>query len=108
MMEGGSIKAWAGLLLGLLVGFSLASKFIMPRSREMLKIVLKHRTSGGHCVFDKDERTKNDFSGGLLWQSKDKELVPAVMNVPRPSNFIFIGVMTAQKYLKNRATAAHR
>ncbi|KAJ8252355.1 hypothetical protein COCON_G00216670 [Conger conger] len=105
-MEGSSIKALASLLLGLVVGFSLASKCIMPRSREMHKTV--HRTSGGHCVFDKEERTQKDISGGLLLQPQDKELLTAVNNVPRTSNFIFIGVMTAQKYLKNRATAAHR
>ncbi|XP_064169027.1 chondroitin sulfate synthase 1-like [Anguilla rostrata] len=92
-MESSSMKALASLLLGLVVGFSLASKFIMTRPREMQKTVLKHRTSGG---------------SGLLWTPQDNDFVTALKNSPRPSNFIFIGVMTAQKYLNNRAIAAHR
>ncbi|KAJ8343932.1 hypothetical protein SKAU_G00312610 [Synaphobranchus kaupii] len=72
----------------------------------MQKTILKLWTSGGHCSFHKDSR--KDLGGGLRWQRQDNEFLTAVKNAPSPGNFIFVGVMTAQKYLNNRAVAAHR
>ncbi|KAJ8412745.1 hypothetical protein AAFF_G00116960 [Aldrovandia affinis] len=62
-------------------GFTLASRPILPRATER-----KVASSGGGCR----------LHGGTM------------KAIPRSSSFLFVGVMTAQKYLNNRAVAAYR
>lgn len=103
-MAGTSQKAWFSLLLGLVVGFSLASRLIMPRATLMQRADLKYKTNG--CGFYAGAR--EDSTGVLLWQPQENGSLTAAKPLLGSTHFLFVGVMTAQKYLHTRAVAAHR
>ncbi len=46
-MAGRSRRSWFSVLLGLVVGFTLASRLILPRATELKKAGHKRRASGG-------------------------------------------------------------
>ncbi|XP_042615392.1 chondroitin sulfate synthase 1-like [Cyprinus carpio] len=103
-MAGRSRRSWFSVLLGLVVGFTLASRLILPRATELKKAGHKRRASGG---------TGGCGGAGVMMMMKKEygaALVPSTEKpaVPRSSSFLFVGVMTAQKYLNNRAVAAYR
>ncbi|XP_016307684.1 chondroitin sulfate synthase 1-like [Sinocyclocheilus anshuiensis] len=105
-MAGRSRRSWFSVLLGLVVGFTLASRLILPRATELKKAGHKRRASGGTggC----------GGAGMMMMMMMKKEYGAALMPstekpaVTRSSSFLFVGVMTAQKYLNNRAVAAYR
>lgn len=105
-MAGRSRRSWFSVLLGLVVGFTLASRLILPRATELKKAGHKRRASGGG--------TGGCGGGAGMMMMMKKEYGGALMPgtekpaVPRASSFLFVGVMTAQKYLNNRAVAAYR
>ncbi|XP_050969556.1 chondroitin sulfate synthase 1 [Labeo rohita] len=103
-MAGRSRRSWFSVLLGLVVGFTLASRLILPRATELKKAGHKRRASGGTggCGGGAGMMMMKKEYGGALMPSTEK---PAV---PQSSSFLFVGVMTAQKYLNNRAVAAYR
>uniref|UniRef100_A0A8C9VLI5 Hexosyltransferase n=1 Tax=Scleropages formosus TaxID=113540 RepID=A0A8C9VLI5_SCLFO len=95
-----SRRAWLSVLLGLVLGFTLASRLILPRA-ELRNSGQKRTSSGpGGCGL---------HAGGLRRKSGGGSGMAAT-GVPLPASrkFLFVGVMTAQKYLNNRAVAAHR
>lgn len=104
-MAGRSRRAWFSVLLGLVVGFTLASRLILPKATELKKAGQKRKANSAGC----------GLNSGLIkeyrrvqWPPQDNGL-PATENPgSRSNNFLFVGVMTAQKYLNNRAVAAHR
>ncbi|XP_016428021.1 chondroitin sulfate synthase 1-like [Sinocyclocheilus rhinocerous] len=104
-MAGRSRRSWFSVLLGLVVGFTLASRLILPRATELKKAGHKRRASGG---------TGGCGGAGMMMMMMKKEYGAALMPstekpaVTRSSSFLFVGVMTAQKYLNNRAVAAYR
>ncbi|XP_034757933.2 chondroitin sulfate synthase 1-like [Acipenser ruthenus] len=105
-MAGRSCRAWFSVLLGLVVGFTLASFVILPRATE-LKNAGQKRASTGGCGLQRGLR--RDYSGAQVWQpQQDNSVLSTDKPVPRSKNFLFVGVMTAQKYLDNRVVAAHR
>ncbi|XP_016410708.1 chondroitin sulfate synthase 1-like isoform X1 [Sinocyclocheilus rhinocerous] len=105
-MAGRSRRSWFSVLLGLVVGFTLASRLILPRATELKKAGHKRRASGGG--------TGGCGGGAGMMMMMKKEYGAALMPgaekpaVPRSSSFLFVGVMTAQKYLNSRAVAAYR
>ncbi|XP_059383544.1 chondroitin sulfate synthase 1-like [Carassius carassius] len=104
-MAGRSRRSWFSVLLGLVVGFTLASRLILPRATELKKAGHKRRASGGGtggCGGGAGIMMMKKEYGGALMLGTEK---PAA---PRSSSFLFVGVMTAQKYLNNRAVAAYR
>lgn len=101
-MAGRSRRSWFSVLLGLVVGFTLASRLILPRANELKKAGQKRRASGGTGGCGGGMMMMRKEYGGLHVPSTEK---PAV---PQSSSFLFVGVMTAQKYLNNRAVAAYR
>jgi len=104
-MAGRSRRSWFSVLLGLVVGFTLASRLILPRATELKKAGHKRRASGG---------TGGCGGGGGMMMMMKKEYGGVLMPntekpaVPQSNSFLFVGVMTAQKYLNNRAVAAYR
>lgn len=118
-MAGRSRRAWFSVLLGLVVGFTLASRLILPKASELKKAGQKRKAQspaaaagcgGGGLTGG----LRKEYGGGLLWP-QDNGGAPAAAETeeqqpgaPRSSRFLFVGVMTAQKYLNNRAVAAHR
>lgn len=104
-MAGRSRRAWFSVLLGLVVGFTLASRLILPKATELKKAGQKRKANSAGCGLNsgviKEYR-------GVQWPPQDNGS-PATENPGSRSNdFLFVGVMTAQKYLNNRAVAAHR
>ncbi|XP_068131189.1 chondroitin sulfate synthase 1 [Hyperolius riggenbachi] len=98
-------------VLGLVVGFFLATQVILPRAHEMQRQSRKdnERTGGQNAGCGSQASLKADLHdllqlpfGGSLAPGSDAE------DIPRDNNFLFVGVMTAQKYLQNRAVAAYR
>lgn len=102
-MAGRSRRAWFSVLLGLVVGFTLASRLILPRATELKKAGQKRKASTGGCGIHRGLR--KEYGGGLMWQ--DNGMLATEQPVPK-SNFLFVGVMTAQKYLNSRVVAVHR
>ncbi|KAI7814142.1 chondroitin sulfate synthase 1 precursor [Triplophysa rosa] len=105
-MAGRSRRSWFSVLLGLVVGFTLASRLILPRASELKKAGQKRRASGGAggCgggAMMMMMMMKKEQHGGLLVPATEKP------SVSRSGSFLFVGVMTAQKYLNNRAVAAY-
>lgn len=101
-MAGRNRRAWFGVLLGLILGFALASRFILPKAKELKKAGQKQKAAD--C----------GLNGGLrkeyrvLWSPQDNGSPATEKPGSRSNNFLFVGVMTAQKYLNSRAVAAYR
>ncbi|XP_043099698.1 chondroitin sulfate synthase 1 [Puntigrus tetrazona] len=104
-MAGRSRRSWFSVLLGLVVGFTLASRLILPRATELKKAGHKRRASGGGAG------GCGGGAGVMMMMKKEyggaQTPVTEKPAVPRSSSFLFVGVMTAQKYLNNRAVAAY-
>lgn len=107
-MAARSRRAWFSVLLGLVLGFTLASRLILPKAAELAK------ANPGGCGLG--ER-RAGAGPGAPWSPRDGGS-PAAAETPAAgggpgaarssTNFLFVGVMTAQKYLNSRAVAAHR
>lgn len=106
-MGGRSRRWWLSVLAGLVLGFVLASRLILPRASE--------RAQGGPRRGAGLRGCRGKLAGGLLlrpdapaallWPRRPPRDPPA----PAPAHrFLFVGVMTAQKYLRSRAVAVHR
>ncbi|XP_038851984.1 chondroitin sulfate synthase 1 [Salvelinus namaycush] len=104
-MAGRSRRAWFSVLLGLVVGFTLASRLILPKATELKKSGQKRKANPAGCGLNGGLRREY---GGVLWPPQDNGFSATEKPVPRSNNFLYVGVMTAQKYLNNRAIAAHR
>lgn len=104
-MAGRSRRAWFSVLLGLVVGFTLASRLILPKATELKKAGHKRKANPAGCGLNGGHRTEYN---GVLWPLHDNGSPATEKPGPGSNNFLFVGVMTAQKYLNNRAVAAHR
>lgn len=104
-MAGRGRRAWFSVLLGLIVGFTLASRLILPRATELKKAGHKRRATTAGCGLNRGSR---DSYGGMLWPTEENSSAATEKPSTRSSSFLFVGVMTAQKYLNTRAVAAHR
>lgn len=105
-----SRRAWFSVLLGLVMGFTLASRLILPRATELKKAGQRRSASGGGgCGISGPLR--KEHGGGVRWPAQGSGMLlpaPTEKAVQSSHNFLFVGVMTAQKYLNNRAVAAYR
>ncbi|XP_018618775.2 chondroitin sulfate synthase 1 [Scleropages formosus] len=106
-------RAWFSVLLGLVLGFTLASRLILPRAAELKKAAQKRRASATGCGsahgLSARERGGGGGGGGApRWDAHGSGPPDALHAVHSSNSFLFVGVMTAQKYLRSRAVAAHR
>lgn len=111
-MAARSRRSWFSVLLGLVLGFLLASRLIIPRAAELHRYSrrgFRHALGGlaGGCGAQSGVRSDMNwrdlqapYMGSLEPGSED--------DIPRDKSFLYVGVMTAQKYLQTRAVAAHR
>ncbi|XP_067827755.1 LOW QUALITY PROTEIN: chondroitin sulfate synthase 1 [Heptranchias perlo] len=83
-------RFWLSVLLGLVLGFALASRLILPRAAE----------------FSKGQRRRASAVCGRRGQGAGHP--PPGQAEASDSRFMYVGVMSAQKYLRSRAVAAHR
>lgn len=104
-MAGRSRRAWFSVLLGLVVGFTLASRLILPKATELKKAGQKRKANPAGCGINGGLRKEY---GGVLWPQQVNGSPATEKPGSRSNNFLFVGVMTAQKYLNSRAVAAHR
>lgn len=104
-MAGRGRRAWFSVLLGLVVGFTLASRLILPRATELKKAGHKRRATTAGCGLNHGTR---ESYGGMLWPTEENSSAATEKPAARSNSFLFVGVMTAQKYLHTRAVAAHR
>ncbi|XP_026528851.1 chondroitin sulfate synthase 1 [Notechis scutatus] len=112
-MAGRSRRSWLSVLLGLVLGFTLASRLILPRASELKNVGHRRRASLDGC-----KRRGGGGGGGGLLLLPNRDSRGALLWHPDPAqprgesspakNFLFVGVMTAQKYLETRAVAAYR
>ncbi|XP_061669403.1 chondroitin sulfate synthase 1 isoform X1 [Syngnathoides biaculeatus] len=95
-MAGRSRRAWFSVLVGLVLGFTLASRLILPKAAVLTK------ANAGGCG--------GGSAGGALRPPRDggPPATEATAAAASSGDFLFVGVMTAQKYLNSRAVAAHR
>ncbi|XP_053369750.1 chondroitin sulfate synthase 1 [Clarias gariepinus] len=108
-MAARSRRAWFSVLLGLVVGFTLASRLILPRATELKKAGQRRSASGGgSCGISGPVRRERGGGGAGRWPAQGSGMLPTEKAVQSSHNFLFVGVMTAQKYLNNRAVAAYR
>lgn len=103
-------RAWLSVLLGLVLGFVLASRLVLPRASELKRAGPRRRASLEGCrpaqaaaAAAQASGARSEARGAHLWQHD-----PVPDGGPRDRNFLFVGVMTAQKYLQTRAVAAYR
>lgn len=99
-------RAWLSVLLGLVLGFVLASRLVLPRASELKRAGPRRRASPEGCRPGQAAAAASQAGGARgaqLWPHG-----PASDGGPRDRNFLFVGVMTAQKYLQTRAVAAYR
>lgn len=105
-MAGRSRRAWFSVLLGLVVGFTLASRLILPKASELKKAGQKRKANPAGCALN--AALRKELGGGAQWPPQDNGSPATEKPGSGSSDFLFVGVMTAQKYLNNRAVAAHR
>lgn len=111
-MAGRSRRSWLSVLLGLVLGFTLASRLVLPRASELKNVGPRRRASlegckrrgGGGGGGGEGLLPNRDSRGALLWPPDPDQ--PRTQSSPS-TNFLFVGVMTAQKYLETRAVAAY-
>lgn len=104
-MAGRSRRAWFSVLLGLVLGFTLASRLILPKATELKRAGQKRKANPVACGLRGGLRKEQ---GGLLWPPQTDSSAATEKPESSSTNFLFVGVMTAQKYLNSRAVAAHR
>ncbi|XP_055980330.1 chondroitin sulfate synthase 1 [Sorex fumeus] len=88
-------RAWLSVLLGLVLGFVLASRLVLPRAAELKRAGPRRRPEG--CGGPGRARAAAAAAAG-----------GARGAAPPERSLLFVGVMTAQKYLGTRAVAAFR
>lgn len=100
--EGRGTRAWQLAVLGLVLGFVLAS-----RALELKPVGRQRRPSPEGCQLGQSAPqpggARGDARGAQLWPHSS-----TAEGVPRNRNFLFVGVLIAQKYLQTRAVAAYR
>ncbi|KPP62387.1 hypothetical protein Z043_119437 [Scleropages formosus] len=132
-----SRRPWVSVLLGVVLGFTAASWLIVPTVLEIGAKRRKSTACAyyGHAGgLGRGHESAGGTAGGDAWRAdadeagdddqeeqddEDEERTagnrsarghggPPPPPFPRPRNFLYVGVMTAKKYLDSRAVAAHR
>ncbi|XP_061555523.1 chondroitin sulfate synthase 3 [Phycodurus eques] len=105
-------RQWTTVLFGLILGFTACSWLILPQVLE------GKRNESPSCSF-KSESAVGKVPGNLADAAAVDERVTRVAQneassrgdrgsvLRRPEHFLYVGVMTAKKYLASRAAAAH-
>ncbi|XP_051541173.1 chondroitin sulfate synthase 3-like [Myxocyprinus asiaticus] len=120
-----SRRPWVSVIVGVFLGFTVASWLVVPR---VVEISVKNRRSSICSYYSNakaqkvsDTARSSSFTNGrhkqknLFSSDEGEEDLYRTVNssdregpVPPVKSFLYVGVMTAQKYLASRAVAAHR
>lgn len=101
-------RAWLSVLLGLVLGFVLASRLVLPRASELKRAGPRRRASPEGCRAGQAAAAAGARSDARGAAQQPWPHGSAPEGGPRDRNFLFVGVMTAQKYLQTRAVAVYR
>uniref|UniRef100_A0A8C5WBN4 N-acetylgalactosaminyl-proteoglycan 3-beta-glucuronosyltransferase n=1 Tax=Leptobrachium leishanense TaxID=445787 RepID=A0A8C5WBN4_9ANUR len=101
-----SRRPWMSVVVGLILGFTAASWLIAPKVAEMSEkkrsnVCSYYNRVGDRTMDSKSNNTsrhKGNHSGSGDWGPPEES----------PRNFLYVGVMTAKKYLDTRAVAAFK
>uniref|UniRef100_A0A8D0LBS7 N-acetylgalactosaminyl-proteoglycan 3-beta-glucuronosyltransferase n=1 Tax=Sphenodon punctatus TaxID=8508 RepID=A0A8D0LBS7_SPHPU len=96
-MAARSRSPWLSVVLGLVLGFTAASWLIAPKVAEMSE---RKRRGSSLCSYYGRAAGLSSHNGSGDWGDPP--------GCDKPRNFLYVGVMTAQKYLSSRAVAAQR
>lgn len=108
-----SRKAWTNVIVGLLLGFTAASWLLVPRVTELKKCSPYSlgkvsgeiiRTPINDDAWPESQR-KPSSSRERSYEEEDED---QSMDHAGPKHFLYVGVMTAKKYLDSRAVAAYK
>lgn len=112
-----SRKAWTNVMVGLLLGFTAASWLLVPRVTELKKTSVCSPYSLGK-ISEKvrtpvswPESQRNPSSSRERSNEEEDEEQSVYKPSHRgfhPKHFLYVGVMTAKKYLDSRAVAAYK
>ena len=91
-MAGRGRRAWLSVLLGLVLGFVLASRLVLPRASELAAAARPRRSRPLGCR--PPPAAAAAAAAPLLLPQPRRPGPPA-------QSFLFVGVMTAQKYLRS-------
>ncbi|XP_058878251.1 chondroitin sulfate synthase 3 [Acipenser ruthenus] len=127
-----SRRPWMSVVLGLILGFTAASWLIVPRvveiSGKKRKSTVCSYYSNVAGIGKAADSTGSSVNSNAWHIDKDSQLFRREESeeendsrhrtsngsgdgdrpISKPRNFLYVGVMTAKKYLESRAVAAHR
>lgn len=110
-----SRRSWTTVIFGVFLGFTASSWLIVPQVLE------NKRKKSPECLYFSDssagkgaDPAVRDRDGPLVGPEEVKGFSPGGNSsgdprrpVNRPTRFLYVGVMTAKKYLRSRAVAAY-
>ncbi|XP_041826222.1 chondroitin sulfate synthase 3-like [Melanotaenia boesemani] len=106
-----SRRPWTALLLGVFLGFIASSWLVVPRISESKR--RKSAACFSHSDSGRGPMAIRDRDGPRVSEEEERLFITANssghagMKI-RPKQFLYVGVMTAKKYLASRAVAAHK
>ncbi|MCJ8742575.1 hypothetical protein PDJAM_G00083610 [Pangasius djambal] len=117
-----SRKAWTNVMVGLLLGFTAASWLLVPRVTELKKTSVCSPYSLGKVsemvrtpitneAWHESQRNPSSSRERSYEEVDEEQSVDKPSHggpIPRPRHFLYVGVMTAKKYLDSRAVAAYK
>ncbi|KAG7322295.1 hypothetical protein KOW79_013641 [Hemibagrus wyckioides] len=117
-----SRKAWTNVMVGLLLGFTAASWLLVPRVTELKKTSMCSPYNLGKVsemvrtpvTKDSWQESQHRPSSSRERSYEDEDEEQSVDRpshsgpVPHPKRFLYVGVMTAKKYLDSRAVAVYK
>lgn len=115
-------KAWTNVMVGLLLGFTAASWLLVPRVTELKKTPMCSPYNLGKVsemvrtpvTKDSWQESPHRPSSSRERSYEDEDEEQSVDGpshggpVPHPKHFLYVGVMTAKKYLDSRAVAVYK
>ncbi|XP_017546759.2 chondroitin sulfate synthase 3 [Pygocentrus nattereri] len=121
-----SRRPWLSVVVGVVLGFTAASWFVVPAVVELnggakrkSPVCSRHRDDGGGLAVGKvwEARGSSSTAAGRTWRREEGEEVEEGEEEsasrtgdgdPPLKRFLYVGVMTAKKYLDSRAVAAYK
>ncbi|KAM3849953.1 chondroitin sulfate synthase 3-like [Diretmus argenteus] len=113
-----STRPWVSVLLGVVLGFTAASWLIGPRVLEEVSGKRKRSPgcsyySVGNAPLDVPGKERvgpasSSEGGGEVEEEGEDHRTGTGRSAARPGHFLYVGVMTAGKYVDSRAVAAYR
>uniref|UniRef100_A0AAV2IX34 Hexosyltransferase n=1 Tax=Knipowitschia caucasica TaxID=637954 RepID=A0AAV2IX34_KNICA len=108
-----SRRPWTTLFFGIFVGFTASSWLIVPQVLDSKRRKSSVCSYYGHVSVDRAAGVQGDTDNPHITSQAEKlanmdRSIHDNETISRPRRFLYIGVMTAKKYLSSRAVAAYK